>query len=127
MLLKKPGRGFDHYLGYYSGAEEVRACTQTYQTCTCVCAASLRACIFHLFFSFIFLGQHFTHLKSGLGLNKYDLSNNTGDDIKPCLGSVGNASATYSSYLYGNETLRLLAAHDETVPLFIYLAWNNVC
>ena len=80
------GRGFDTYLGYYSGAEE-----------------------------------HFTHLKAGLGLNKYDLSNNTGSDIQPCMESVGNASATYSSYLYGNETLRLLEAHDATVPLFIYL------
>ena len=26
----------------------------------------------------------------------------------------------------GNETLRLLAAHDAAVPLYIYLAWNNV-
>lgn len=57
VIKKKPGRGFDHYLGYYSGAEEVRACTKTYQTCTCVCAASLRACIFHPFFSFIFWGS----------------------------------------------------------------------
>lgn len=91
----------------------------------CVCC-KLTCMYFSPFLFVYFLGQHFTHLKSGLGLNKYDLSNNTGDDIKPCLGSVGNASATYSSYLYGNETLRLLAAHDETVPLFIYLAWNNV-
>jgi len=63
-------RGFDHYLGYYSGAEE-----------------------------------HFTHLKAGENLNKYDLTNNTGASIEPCLGAVGNASATYSSYLYGNETV----------------------
>eukprot|EP00041_Stephanoeca_diplocostata_P011247 m.182865 g.182865 ORF g.182865 m.182865 type:complete len:715 (+) comp18473_c0_seq2:123-2267(+) len=84
-------RGFDHYLGYYSGAEE-----------------------------------HFTHEKAGIGITKYDLSNNTGTSIAPCLNAVGNASATYSSYLYGNETLRLLDAHDASVPVFIYLAWNNV-
>eukprot|EP00040_Diaphanoeca_grandis_P004497 m.29078 g.29078 ORF g.29078 m.29078 type:complete len:692 (+) comp16037_c0_seq1:36-2111(+) len=84
-------RGFDHYLGYYSGAEE-----------------------------------HFTHLKEGEGFNCYDLANNTGDMIGPCLDAVGNASGTYSSYLYGNETLRMLDNHDAATPLFIYLAWNNV-
>lgn len=36
------------------------------------------------------------------------------------------ASSTYSSYLYGNETLRLLQLHDVGTPLFVYLAWNNV-
>ena len=84
-------RGFDHYVGYYSGAEE-----------------------------------HFSHLKAGLDLNVYDLSNNSGASINPLLAMVGNASATYSSYIYGNETLRLLAAHDPATPLFVYLAWNNV-
>ena len=38
------------------------------------------------------------------------------------MGAVGNASATYSSYLYGNETLRHLANHEPSTPLFIYLA-----
>eukprot|EP00037_Helgoeca_nana_P018477 m.176803 g.176803 ORF g.176803 m.176803 type:complete len:685 (-) comp24460_c0_seq1:2944-4998(-) len=84
-------RGFDSYLGYYSGAEE-----------------------------------HFTHEKSGLGMTAYDLANNSGTSINSCLWAVGNASSFYSSYLYGNETLRMLDAHDETIPLFVYLAWNNV-
>ena len=34
--------------------------------------------------------------------------------------------ATDSSYLYANETIRQLAAHDPLQPLYIYLAWNNV-
>ena len=90
-------RGFDEYLGYYSGAEE-----------------------------------HFTHEKVGTGDTKskmftaYDLANNTGKYVAPCLGPVGNASATYSSYLYGNETLRMLEDHDPSKPLYIYHAWNNV-
>jgi len=84
-------RGFDHFLGYYSGAEE-----------------------------------HFTHTKNGESYTAYDLANNTGDNVRPCLTAVGNASATYSSYLYGNETLRLLDRHDPAVPFFAYLAWNNV-
>ena len=90
-------RGFDHYLGYYSGAEE-----------------------------------HFTHEKTGTGDEKskaftaYDLANNTGEAVSPCLGPVGNASATYSSYLYGNESLRILDSHDPKTPLYMYLAWNNV-
>ena len=82
-------RGFDTYLGYYSGAEE-----------------------------------HFTHEKVGFplppgtngsgGYTAYDLANNSGADVRPCLGAVGNASRTYSAFLYGNETLRLLAAHGAT-------------
>lgn len=63
--------------------------------------------------------EHFTHEKAGIGMTAYDLSNNTGTSINPCLWAVGNASSFYSSYLYGNETLRMLAKHDETVPLFI--------
>ena len=59
-------RGFDTYVGYYSGAEE-----------------------------------HFTHEKAGLGLNVYDLTNNSGASLNPLLSMVGNASATYSSYIYG--------------------------
>ena len=43
-----------------------------------------------------------------------------------CLQPVGNASATYSSYLYANETLRMLDAHDPSKPLYVYHAWNNV-
>jgi arylsulfatase B/arylsulfatase I/J len=94
-------RGFDHYVGYYSGAEE-----------------------------------HFTHEKLGYpapsgateksGYWAYDLANSSGSDVRPCLPAVGNASATYSAYLYANETLRMLAAHDPATPLFVYLAWNNV-
>ncbi len=90
-------RGYDSYLGYYSGAEE-----------------------------------HFTHTKVGTGDNisksftAYDLSNNTGTSIEPCREAVGNASATYSSYLYANETIRLLDKHDPSKPLYVYLAWNNV-
>lgn len=92
-------RGFDHYVGYYSGAEE-----------------------------------HFTHEKMGYpappgskgGYWAYDLANSSGSSVRPCLGAVGNASATYSAYLYANETLRLLAAHNASTPLFVYLAWNNV-
>lgn len=84
-------RGFDHFLGYYSGAEE-----------------------------------HFTHTKDGEDYTAYDLANNTGSQVSPCLAAVGNASSTYSSYLYGNETVRLLDLHDPTVPFFAYLAWNNV-
>ena len=92
-------RGFDEYLGYYSGAEE-----------------------------------HFSHTKAGTGDAKnnfsqftaYDLANNSGTYVAPCLSSVGNASATYSSYLYGNETLRMLDNHDPDQPLYVYLAWNNV-
>ena len=61
------GRGFDKYLGYYSGAEE-----------------------------------HFTHEKVGYpppqgstgGYTAYDLANSSGAEIQPCLGAVGNASAT---------------------------------
>lgn len=83
-------RGFDHYLGYYSGAEE-----------------------------------HFTHTKGGEGYTAFDLANNTENVVQPCRGSVG-PNGTYSSYLYGNETLRLLHAHDPNKPLYIYLAWNNV-
>ena len=92
-------RGFDSYLGYYSGAEE-----------------------------------HFSHEKVGYppqpghkgGYTAYDLANSSGTVVRPCLGAVGNASATYSAFLYANETLRLLDAHDPSVPLFVYLAWNNV-
>eukprot|EP00756_Hemistasia_phaeocysticola_P017991 Hpha_TRINITY_DN15567_c0_g2::TRINITY_DN15567_c0_g2_i2::g.106567::m.106567/K01135/ARSB; arylsulfatase B len=90
-------RGFDTFLGYYSGAEE-----------------------------------HFTHGKSGAwqGISFYDLANNTGKEIKPCLSAVGNATGAdggvYSSYLYGNETLRILNAHDPSTPLYLYLAWDNV-
>jgi hypothetical protein len=92
-------RGFDRYLGYYSGAEE-----------------------------------HFTHEKVGFpaphgekgGFTAYDLANNSGPHVAPCVEPVGNGSATYSSFLYGNETLRLLAQHDPSIPLYVYLAWNNV-
>ena len=92
-------RGFDSYLGYYSGAEE-----------------------------------HFSHEKVGYppqpghkgGYTAYDLANSSGPVVKPCLGAVGNASGTYSAFLYANETLRLLARHDPATPLFVYLAWNNV-
>lgn len=84
-------RGFDSFLGYYSGAEE-----------------------------------HFTHEKGGEGYTAYDLANNTGTKVQPCLEPVGNGSSTYSSYLYGNETVRLLDLHDPDVPFFAYLAWNNV-
>lgn len=90
-------RGFERYLGYYSGAE-----------------------------------AHFTHEKKGTGddvsksLTAYDLANNTCENVAPCLGPVGNASSVYSSYLYGNETLRMLEQHDPNQPLYIYLAWNNV-
>ena len=95
------GRGFDRYVGYYSGAED-----------------------------------HFTKGKTGPGVDNqtavqyYDLSNNTNlngqQSINSCLEHVGNASATYSSYLYGNETLRLLDQHDPNDPLYVYLAWANV-
>ena len=45
--------------------------------------------------------EHFTHEKAGLGLNVYDLTNNSGASLNPLLSMVGNASATYSSYIYG--------------------------
>merc|ERR1712054_708487 len=62
----------------------------------------------------------------GSSFERYDLANNSGKEVRPCLSAVGNASSTYSSYLYGNETLRLLDAHDPSIPFFAYLAWNNV-
>ena len=39
-------------------------------------------------------------------------------------GPVGNASNIYSSYVYGNETLRLLDNHnpDTDGPVYVYLA-----
>ena len=40
--------------------------------------------------------EHFTHEKAGLGLNVYDLTNNSGASLNPLLSMVGNASATYS-------------------------------
>lgn len=82
-------RGFDTFLGYYSGAEE-----------------------------------HFSHNKSGEDYTAFDLANNTGTDVQPCRNAVKDQ--TYSSYLYGNETVRLLDKHDPNVPFFAYLAWNNV-
>eukprot|EP00750_Incisomonas_marina_P008709 INCI1561.3.p1 GENE.INCI1561.3~~INCI1561.3.p1 ORF type:complete len:569 (-),score=75.29 INCI1561.3:29-1735(-) len=86
-------RGFDHYLGYYAGAEE-----------------------------------HFTHEKMGFNVNFYDLANNTEAEVAPCLKPVGNASNEYSSYLYANETLRLLDQHNPETdgPIYVYQAWNNV-
>ena len=62
----------------------------------------------------------------GDSLIAYDLANNTGSKVQPCVAPVGNGTATYSAYLYGNETLRMLDAHDPNDPLYVYHAWNNV-
>jgi hypothetical protein len=35
-------------------------------------------------------------------------------------------NGTFSVYLYGNETVRLIEQHESTTPMYIYLAWNSV-
>lgn len=85
-------RGFDHYLGYYSGAED-----------------------------------HWDHSKAGAtghGMVTYwDLANNTGTDVAPCKDAVGQ-HGVYSSYLFGNDTQRIMSALDTDTPLFVYQAWD---
>ena len=100
-------RGYNTCLGYYCGSEE-----------------------------------HFTHIKSSKGvngtmLNFYDLANSTKETIAPQTTAVGVKDApgtafgngTYSVYLYGNESVRLIKAHaaeNSGRPLYMYLAWNVV-
>jgi hypothetical protein len=45
-----------------------------------------------------------------------------GDDAPPAFCHNG----TFSVYLYGNETVRLIKQHEPTTPMYIYLAWNSV-
>jgi hypothetical protein len=96
--------------------------------------------------------EHFTHEKVGFQKSFYDLANNTVETIAPQRSAVGVqcptcgpfGNGTYSVYLYGNETVRLLDAHaaehrvnqralaatgdapTAMQPLYFYLAWNVV-
>jgi arylsulfatase A-like enzyme len=72
--------------------------------------------------------EHFTHEKAGEGHSFFDLANNTGEN-----GPITNADAsavgpngTYSVYLYGNESVRIIQQHDTRSPLFLFLSWNVV-
>lgn len=90
-------RGFEHFLGYYSGAEE----------------------------HFTHLKTGATGDKNASWYTTYDLFNNTDDEIQPCPGPVG-PGGLYSSYLYGNETTRWISQHDPSESAFFYVSWNNV-
>jgi arylsulfatase B/arylsulfatase I/J len=66
--------------------------------------------------------EHFTHEKGGCGITKFDLANNTGENgaITHAADSECGKNGTYSVYLYGNESIRYINAHDPAVPLFMY-------
>ena len=88
--------------------------------------------------------EHFTHKKAGLGHNFFDLANSTGANgpVLPCRAHAGApiGDSLYSSYLYGNESVRLIRKHaresrvvaanantaSPAKPLFMFIAWNNV-
>jgi hypothetical protein len=86
-------RGFDHFLGYYSGAEEHFTHMK----------GGIRG--------------------DGKMVNFYDLANNTGGTLSRAGSGiaphvVGNRSwddGLYSAYLYGNETARYIRQHDPAV------------
>jgi len=51
--------------------------------------------------------------------------NGTGTDkLVPCMGA--NFTNNYSSVLWANEVSRIVTHHDQTKPLFIYLAFQSV-
>jgi hypothetical protein len=51
-----------------------------------------------------------------------DLSNNTADAIRPARGLNG----TYNRELFSDEAVRLIHAHDQSSPMWMYLAFMNI-
>ena len=59
----------------------------------------------------------------GIGNNPTDLSNNSGTEIGPASDAL---NGTYNTRLLADEAARLVRAHDNTVPFYMYLAFMAV-
>ena len=81
-------RGFDSFLGFYSGGED-----------------------------------YFTHETAGGYDMRRDPSPRCGAN---CSQVLWQAQGTYSTTLFSEEAVRVVGAHDESEPLFLYLAYQGV-